>query len=145
MLPRVRVTEALQELSPELSLQGLKEARDAPAQGLRAAGVDWVSLEPGGWHRRSGKDRCTLSLCCTVSWVCSVCASKCYTTNSLFPAGQYRAQANQITEALPPEVRVKDDLSLPPTINSYPFSSFIKSHFQVRTPYLHCLPTGQTH
>uniref|UniRef100_A0A8D0KWC8 Myosin XVB n=1 Tax=Strix occidentalis caurina TaxID=311401 RepID=A0A8D0KWC8_STROC len=45
-------------------------------------------------------------------------------------AGQYRAQANQITEALPPEVKVKDDLSLPPTINSYPFSSFIKSHFQ---------------
>ncbi|NXO35542.1 MYO15 protein, partial [Locustella ochotensis] len=30
----------------------------------------------------------------------------------------------------PPEVKVKDDLSLPPTINSYPFSSFIKSHFQ---------------
>ncbi|XP_059684367.1 myosin XVB [Gavia stellata] len=44
--------------------------------------------------------------------------------------GQHRAQANQITEALPPEVKVKDDLSLPPTINSYPFSSFIKSHFQ---------------
>ncbi|XP_010080812.1 PREDICTED: unconventional myosin-XV [Pterocles gutturalis] len=44
--------------------------------------------------------------------------------------GQYRAQAKQITEALPPEVKVKDDLSLPPTINSYPFSSFIKSHFQ---------------
>ncbi|NXW03016.1 MYO15 protein, partial [Fregetta grallaria] len=32
--------------------------------------------------------------------------------------------------ALPPEVKVKDDLSLPATINSYPFSSFIKSHFQ---------------
>ncbi|NXE41074.1 MYO15 protein, partial [Ptilorrhoa leucosticta] len=30
----------------------------------------------------------------------------------------------------PPEVKVKDDLSLPPTINSYPFSSFVKSHFQ---------------
>ncbi|KFO78479.1 Unconventional myosin-XV, partial [Cuculus canorus] len=44
--------------------------------------------------------------------------------------GQYHAQANQITEALPPEVKVKDDLSLPPTINSHPFSSFIKSHFQ---------------
>ncbi|XP_026717083.1 myosin XVB [Athene cunicularia] len=44
--------------------------------------------------------------------------------------GQYQGQANQITEALPPEVKVKDDLSLPPTINSYPFSSFIKSHFQ---------------
>ncbi|KFU93393.1 Unconventional myosin-XV, partial [Chaetura pelagica] len=44
--------------------------------------------------------------------------------------GQYRAQNNQITETLPPEVRVKDDLSLPPNINSYPFSSFIKSHFQ---------------
>ncbi|XP_009989819.1 PREDICTED: unconventional myosin-XV-like [Tauraco erythrolophus] len=43
---------------------------------------------------------------------------------------QYRAQSNQITEALPPEVKVKDDLSLPPTINSYPFSSFIKSYFQ---------------
>ncbi|KFZ53654.1 Unconventional myosin-XVB, partial [Antrostomus carolinensis] len=43
---------------------------------------------------------------------------------------QHRAQAHQITEALPPEVKVKDDLSLPPTINSYPFSSFIKSNFQ---------------
>ncbi|NXP22705.1 MYO15 protein, partial [Scytalopus superciliaris] len=44
--------------------------------------------------------------------------------------GRHRAQANQVTETLPPEVKVKDDLSLPPTINSYPFSSFIKSHFQ---------------
>ncbi|NWX29038.1 MYO15 protein, partial [Notiomystis cincta] len=30
----------------------------------------------------------------------------------------------------PPEVKVKEDLSLPPSINSYPFSSFIRSHFQ---------------
>ncbi|NWR46244.1 MYO15 protein, partial [Regulus satrapa] len=45
-------------------------------------------------------------------------------------AGRHRAQVNQITETQPPEVKVKDDLSLPPTINSYPFSSFIKSHFQ---------------
>ncbi|NWV66330.1 MYO15 protein, partial [Malurus elegans] len=30
----------------------------------------------------------------------------------------------------PPEVKVKDDLSLPPNINSHPFSSFVKSHFQ---------------
>ncbi|NWZ82164.1 MYO15 protein, partial [Poecile atricapillus] len=45
-------------------------------------------------------------------------------------AGRHRAQANQITETQPPEVKVKDNLSLPPTINSYPFSSFIKSHFQ---------------
>ncbi|XP_015735205.1 myosin XVB isoform X3 [Coturnix japonica] len=44
--------------------------------------------------------------------------------------GQYAAQTKQITEALPPEVKVKDDLSLPANINSYPFSSFIKSHFQ---------------
>ncbi|XP_068889012.1 myosin XVB [Aphelocoma coerulescens] len=44
--------------------------------------------------------------------------------------GRYRAQANQITETQPPEVKVKDDLSLPPTINNYPFSSFVKSHFQ---------------
>uniref|UniRef100_A0A8C8E8C1 Myosin motor domain-containing protein n=1 Tax=Otus sunia TaxID=257818 RepID=A0A8C8E8C1_9STRI len=58
---------------------------------------------------------------------------------------QYRAQANQITEALPPEVKVKDDLSLPPTINSYPFSSFIKSHFQVGTLFvsLYCFPLGR--
>ncbi|XP_042635785.1 myosin XVB [Catharus ustulatus] len=41
-----------------------------------------------------------------------------------------RAHANQITETQPPEVKVKDDLSLPPTINSYPFSSFVRSHFQ---------------
>ncbi|XP_017598698.1 PREDICTED: myosin XVB isoform X1 [Corvus brachyrhynchos] len=44
--------------------------------------------------------------------------------------GRYRAQANQITESQPPEIKVKDDLSLPPTINNYPFSSFVKSHFQ---------------
>ncbi|XP_058708268.1 unconventional myosin-XVB-like [Poecile atricapillus] len=47
-----------------------------------------------------------------------------------FVEGRHRAQANQITETQPPEVKVKDNLSLPPTINSYPFSSFIKSHFQ---------------
>ncbi|NWI97432.1 MYO15 protein, partial [Pitta sordida] len=47
-----------------------------------------------------------------------------------FVEGRYRAQDHQITETLPPEVKVKDDLSLPPTINSYPFSSFVKSHFQ---------------
>ncbi|NXR78808.1 MYO15 protein, partial [Pycnonotus jocosus] len=45
-------------------------------------------------------------------------------------AGRQQAQANQITETQPPEVKVKDDLSLPPNINSYPFSSFVKSHFQ---------------
>ncbi|XP_051653751.1 unconventional myosin-XVB-like [Manacus candei] len=47
-----------------------------------------------------------------------------------FVEGQHQAQTNQITEALPPEIKVKDDLSLPPSINSYPFSSFVKSHFQ---------------
>uniref|UniRef100_A0A8C3J0X3 Myosin motor domain-containing protein n=1 Tax=Calidris pygmaea TaxID=425635 RepID=A0A8C3J0X3_9CHAR len=52
----------------------------------------------------------------------------------LFVAGQYRAQTNHITEALPPEVKVKGDLSLPSTINSYPFSSFITSHFQASRP-----------
>ncbi|NXE75993.1 MYO15 protein, partial [Cochlearius cochlearius] len=63
-------------------------------------------------------------------WMCSGCLSNCYSTRPLSLAGQYRAQAKQIAEALPPEVKIKDDLSLPPTINSYPFSSFIKSHFQ---------------
>ncbi|NWV04644.1 MYO15 protein, partial [Ptilonorhynchus violaceus] len=47
-----------------------------------------------------------------------------------FVEGRHRAQASQITETQPPEVKVKDDLSLPPTINSHPFSSFVKSHFQ---------------
>ncbi|TRZ19692.1 hypothetical protein HGM15179_007425 [Zosterops borbonicus] len=47
-----------------------------------------------------------------------------------FVEGRQQAQANQITETQPPEVKVKDDLSLPANINSYPFSSFIKSHFQ---------------
>ncbi|NXQ58968.1 MYO15 protein, partial [Anthoscopus minutus] len=47
-----------------------------------------------------------------------------------FVEGRHQAQANQITETQPPEIKVKDDLSLPPTINSYPFSSFVKSHFQ---------------
>ncbi|XP_050837535.1 myosin XVB [Serinus canaria] len=47
-----------------------------------------------------------------------------------FVEGRHQAQANQITETQPPEVKVKDNLSLPPTINSHPFSSFIKSHFQ---------------
>ncbi|XP_063265365.1 myosin XVB isoform X2 [Prinia subflava] len=47
-----------------------------------------------------------------------------------FVEGRHQAQANQITETQPPEVKVKDDLSLPPTINSHPFSSFVKSHFQ---------------
>ncbi|NXJ68268.1 MYO15 protein, partial [Rostratula benghalensis] len=43
---------------------------------------------------------------------------------SPFPALFY------ITGALPPEIKVKGDLLLPSTINSYPFSSFVKSHFQ---------------
>ncbi|NXE87541.1 MYO15 protein, partial [Menura novaehollandiae] len=42
--------------------------------------------------------------------------------SSLFPSLPCTTQS--------PEVKVKDDLSLPPTINSYPFSSFVKSHFQ---------------
>jgi len=70
---------------------------------------------------------------CTASWVHSGCHSDCHDPRPLFLAGQYAAQAKQITEALPPEVKVKDDLSLPANINSYPFSSFIKSHFQVGT------------
>ncbi|NXS46667.1 MYO15 protein, partial [Balaeniceps rex] len=85
---------------------------------------------PRGWYRCSGKLRCMLAICCTMSRLCSGCLSNCYNTRPLFLAGQYRAQANQIIEALPPEVKVKDDLCLPSTINSYPFSSFIKSHFQ---------------
>ncbi|NXF11284.1 MYO15 protein, partial [Smithornis capensis] len=47
-----------------------------------------------------------------------------------FVEGKKSPLSCAITETLPPEVKVKDDLSLPHTINSYPFSSFIKSHFQ---------------
>ncbi|XP_053231876.1 unconventional myosin-XVB-like isoform X1 [Podarcis raffonei] len=42
----------------------------------------------------------------------------------------HHAQINQVTEVSPPEVKAKADLSLPPDINSFPFSSFIRSHFQ---------------
>lgn len=105
--------------------------------------MDWVSLEPGAWYRCLGKVRCMLAICCMAS---SGCLSKCHNTGALSLAGQYRAQANQITETLSPEIKVKDDLSLPPTINSYPFSSFIKSYFQVGTfsVSLHCFLTGET-
>jgi len=117
-----------------------------PAWGLKKQGCTGCSLEPRGWYRCPGKVRCTLATCCTVSGMCSGCLSNCCNTGPLSLAGQYRTQANQITEALPPEVKVKDDLSLPPAINSYPFSSFIKSHFQVGTLFisLHCFPTGDT-
>ncbi|NXA73461.1 MYO15 protein, partial [Thryothorus ludovicianus] len=50
--------------------------------------------------------------------------------SSSFPPFPAHFHCFLITETQPPEVKVKDDLSLPPTINSYPFSSFIKSHFQ---------------
>uniref|UniRef100_A0A8C9KSR8 Myosin motor domain-containing protein n=1 Tax=Serinus canaria TaxID=9135 RepID=A0A8C9KSR8_SERCA len=67
----------------------------------------------------------------------------CHHTRPPSLAGRHQAQANQITETQPPEVKVKDNLSLPPTINSHPFSSFIKSHFQVGTLYLSSLlPCG---
>ncbi|CAM5156263.1 unnamed protein product [Eretmochelys imbricata] len=44
--------------------------------------------------------------------------------------GQHHAQANQIVEVSPPEVKTKCHLSLPPNINNSPFSAFMKSHFQ---------------
>ncbi|KAF7249126.1 Unconventional myosin-XVB [Varanus komodoensis] len=39
-------------------------------------------------------------------------------------------QINQVTEVSPPEFKAKANLSLPPDINSFPFSTFMKSHFQ---------------
>ncbi|KYO31153.1 hypothetical protein Y1Q_0016497 [Alligator mississippiensis] len=45
-------------------------------------------------------------------------------------SGQQYAQASQITEVSPPEVKARSDLFLPPNINDYPFSSFARSHFQ---------------
>ncbi|NXD41888.1 MYO15 protein, partial [Copsychus sechellarum] len=47
-----------------------------------------------------------------------------------FVEGEASSSSPVSLKTQPPEVKVKDDLSLPPTINSYPFSSFIKSHFQ---------------
>ncbi|NXA04448.1 MYO15 protein, partial [Sapayoa aenigma] len=47
-----------------------------------------------------------------------------------FVEGEKSSLPIAVLLTLPPEVKVKDDLSLPPSINSYPFSSFIKSHFQ---------------
>uniref|UniRef100_A0A8D2LHE6 Myosin XVB n=1 Tax=Varanus komodoensis TaxID=61221 RepID=A0A8D2LHE6_VARKO len=40
-------------------------------------------------------------------------------------------QINQVTEVSPPEFKAKANLSLPPDINSFPFSTFMKSHFQL--------------
>uniref|UniRef100_A0A670HY56 Myosin XVB n=1 Tax=Podarcis muralis TaxID=64176 RepID=A0A670HY56_PODMU len=60
----------------------------------------------------------------------------CVTWLKVFPVVMYgseshhHAQINQVTEVSPPEVKAKTDLSLPPDINSFPFSSFIRSHFQ---------------
>nr|XP_016846297.1 PREDICTED: unconventional myosin-XVB-like [Anolis carolinensis] len=44
--------------------------------------------------------------------------------------GHHHARTNKVTEVSPPEVKAKVDLSLPPDINSFPFSTFIRSHFQ---------------
>ncbi|XP_053157438.1 myosin XVB isoform X2 [Hemicordylus capensis] len=44
--------------------------------------------------------------------------------------GHHHAQANQVTEVSPPEVKAKVTLSLPPNIDSFPLSSFMKSHLQ---------------
>nr|XP_056704367.1 myosin XVB [Euleptes europaea] len=41
--------------------------------------------------------------------------------------GQHHGQINQVS---PPEVKAKVDLSLPPNINTFSFSTFMKSHFQ---------------
>ncbi|KAK9406887.1 unconventional myosin-XVB-like [Crotalus adamanteus] len=42
-----------------------------------------------------------------------------------------RAQNNQVTEVSLPEVKAKAIFSLPPDINNFPFSTFVKNHFQV--------------
>ncbi|KAL8163220.1 UNVERIFIED_CONTAM: hypothetical protein K2H54_014823 [Gekko kuhli] len=47
--------------------------------------------------------------------------------------GQHHGQINQVTEVSPPEVKAKVDLSLPTDINTFPFSTFMKSHFQEAT------------
>ncbi|KAJ7316027.1 hypothetical protein JRQ81_002189 [Phrynocephalus forsythii] len=44
--------------------------------------------------------------------------------------GHQHAQAHQVTEVSPPEVNAKADLSLPSDINSFPFSTFVRAHFQ---------------
>lgn len=55
-------------------------SEDVPAWGFRAAGVAWVSLEPGGCYRCSGKVRCMLAL-----WVgCVLAAFPTVTTQDLF-------------------------------------------------------------
>lgn len=42
------------------------------------------------------------------------------------------AQSNQVTEVSLPEVKAKATFSLPHDINNFPFSTFVKTHFQVR-------------
>lgn len=103
-----------------------------PAGGSEAAGLCW-SL---GLVQGLGQGEVQVSQ----QLLCELFVS-CHCTRPPSFAGRQRGQVNQITETQPPEVKVKDDLSLPPNINSYPFSSFVKSHFQVGTLFI----SSQTH
>nr|XP_020858352.1 myosin XVB isoform X1 [Phascolarctos cinereus]XP_020858353.1 myosin XVB isoform X1 [Phascolarctos cinereus]XP_020858354.1 myosin XVB isoform X1 [Phascolarctos cinereus] len=47
--------------------------------------------------------------------------------------GRRHVMAENITEALPPEVTAQDELALPPDIDRFPFSSFISENFQKPT------------
>ncbi|XP_015746488.1 unconventional myosin-XVB-like [Python bivittatus] len=40
------------------------------------------------------------------------------------------AQSNQVTEVSLPEVKAKATFSLPPDISNFPFSTFVRTHFQ---------------
>ncbi|XP_062977575.1 myosin XVB [Elgaria multicarinata webbii] len=44
--------------------------------------------------------------------------------------GPHHAQTNRVTEVSPPEVNAQVNPSLPPDINNFPFSTFMRPHFQ---------------
>lgn len=48
--------------------------------------------------------------------------------------GRQQTLAQNITEAMPPEVPSRPSLTLPQDIDQFPFSSFISSSFQVGLP-----------
>uniref|UniRef100_A0A8C5IR67 MY15B protein n=1 Tax=Junco hyemalis TaxID=40217 RepID=A0A8C5IR67_JUNHY len=116
--------------------QSRRGAQPLPTEGgpCTTSPLTFASCPNQGWVRGSaGRGAGQQELLCEL-------LVSCHPTRPPSLAGRHQAQANQITETQPPEVKVKDDLSLPPTINSHPFSSFIKSHFQVGTLFLPSLP-----
>ncbi|XP_041265307.1 myosin XVB [Onychostruthus taczanowskii] len=125
-----KVTSYDQIFTP-LSVKGAIDARDSIAKALCYLLFEWLLLRINEWLVPWESD-CAVGIVDIHGFedvgLLEIPAELAALLHSF--EGRHQAQANQITETQPPEVKVKDNLSLPPTINSHPFSSFVKSHFQ---------------